>query len=100
MSLVIPGNGDFGTVRPLAASTELPAPRRRLDAVCAPGYTRRQRGEDVRTRTTVLRPTRKRGWAASLARKRRLRPGVAGRLPGHHGLSRDPSGVAGPAGTL
>jgi hypothetical protein len=33
---------------------ELPAARRRLDAVCAPGYTGRKRGEVVRTRTTVL----------------------------------------------
>ena len=33
---------------------ELPAARRRLDAVCAPGYTGRKRGEVVRTRTTAL----------------------------------------------
>src|SRR5262249_33527212 len=32
----------------------LPPPRRRLDAVCAPGYKGRKRGEVVRTRTTAL----------------------------------------------
>src|SRR5437899_2051194 len=31
-----------------------PPARRRLDAVCAPGYTGRKRGEVVRTRTTAL----------------------------------------------
>ena len=40
--------------RALATSPDLPAPRRRLADVCAPGYTGRQRGEVVRTRTTVL----------------------------------------------
>ena len=36
------------------AIRHLPAARRRLDAVCAPGYTGRKRGEVVRTRTTAL----------------------------------------------
>jgi hypothetical protein len=40
--------------RALPTAPELPAARRRLDAVCAPGYTGRKRGEVVRTRTTVL----------------------------------------------
>ncbi len=40
--------------RALAADPELPPPRRRTADVCAPGYTGRQRGEVVRTRTTVL----------------------------------------------
>lgn len=40
--------------RALPCDPELPAPRRRLDAVCAPGYTGRKRGEVVRTRTTTL----------------------------------------------
>src|SRR5437899_10874845 len=31
-----------------------PPARRRLDAVCAPGYKGRKRGEVVRTRTTAL----------------------------------------------
>jgi hypothetical protein len=33
---------------------ELPPAHRRLDEVCAPGYTGRKRGEVVRTRSTVL----------------------------------------------
>jgi hypothetical protein len=40
--------------RALPTAAELPPPRRRLDAVCAPGYTGRKRGEVVRTRITVL----------------------------------------------
>ncbi len=40
--------------RALPCSPELPSARRRLDAVCAPGYQGRKRGEVVRTRTTTL----------------------------------------------
>ncbi|GHO71726.1 hypothetical protein KSC_106180 [Ktedonobacter sp. SOSP1-52] len=40
--------------RALPCGPELPATRRRLDAVCAPGYTGRKRGEVVRTRTVAL----------------------------------------------
>jgi len=40
--------------RALPTAPELPAPRRRLDAVCAAGYMGRKRGEVVRTRTTAL----------------------------------------------
>jgi hypothetical protein len=40
--------------RALPCDPALPPPRRRLDAVCAPGYTGRKRGEVVRTRTVVL----------------------------------------------
>lgn len=40
--------------RALPTAPELPPPRRRLDAVCAPGYMGRKRGEVVRSRTTVL----------------------------------------------
>ena len=40
--------------RALPTAPELPPPRRRLDAVCAPGYMGRKRGEVVRTRTTAL----------------------------------------------
>jgi hypothetical protein len=39
--------------RAVPMSADLPPPRRRLSALCAPGYTGRQRGEVVRTRTTV-----------------------------------------------
>jgi uncharacterized protein (UPF0179 family) len=40
--------------RALPRTPELPAPHRRMDLVCAPGYTGRKRGEVVRSRTTVL----------------------------------------------
>jgi hypothetical protein len=40
--------------RALPGNPELPPARRRLDAVCAPGYKGRKRGEVVRTRTTAL----------------------------------------------
>ena len=40
--------------RALTTCPEVPAPRRRLEQVCAPGYLGRKRGEAVRTRTTVL----------------------------------------------
>jgi hypothetical protein len=40
--------------RALPHSSDLPAASRRMDGVCAPGYTGRKRGEVVRTRTTLL----------------------------------------------
>jgi hypothetical protein len=40
--------------RALPCDPGLPPPRRRLDAVCAPGYSGRKRGEVVRTRTVAL----------------------------------------------
>src|SRR6266446_8902810 len=40
--------------RALPCDPALPAAKHRLDAVCAPGYTGRKRGEVVRTRTTAL----------------------------------------------
>jgi hypothetical protein len=40
--------------RALAMRMELPRPQRWMEAVSAPGYTGRQRGEVVRTRTTIL----------------------------------------------
>ncbi|GHO72012.1 hypothetical protein KSC_109040 [Ktedonobacter sp. SOSP1-52] len=40
--------------RALPTAPELSAPRRRLDAVCAPGYMGRKRGEVVRSRTAAL----------------------------------------------
>ena len=40
--------------RALPCTPELPPARRRLGAVCAPGYKGRKRGEVVRTRTTAL----------------------------------------------
>src|SRR6266702_8320596 len=43
-----------GRPRALPCDPALPAARRRLDAVCAPGYKGRKRGEVVCTRTTAL----------------------------------------------
>jgi hypothetical protein len=40
--------------RALPQTPDLPPPQRRLQAVCAPGYTGHKRGEVVRTRTTLL----------------------------------------------
>src|SRR5262249_21325659 len=40
--------------RALATSPDLPPAQRRMQAICAPGYTGRKRGEVVRTRTTLL----------------------------------------------
>src|SRR6266567_6511623 len=54
--------------RALPCDPGLPAPRRRLDAVCAPGYTGRKRGEVVRTRTTALQ-MHTRQWIGTYAGK-------------------------------
>jgi hypothetical protein len=40
--------------RALPHGPDLPSAHRRMDAVCAPGYTGRKRGEVVRSRTTIL----------------------------------------------
>jgi hypothetical protein len=50
----IDGTREAARQRALPKTEELPAPQRRLDEVCAPGYTGRKRGEIVRTRTTIL----------------------------------------------
>lgn len=50
--------------RKLPSGAELPLARRRLDALCGPGYLGRRRGEVVRTRTTVL-PMHTRQWLGS-----------------------------------
>jgi hypothetical protein len=54
--------------RALPCDPTLPLPRRRLDAVCAPGYTGRKRGEVVRTRTTALQ-MHTRQWVGTYAGK-------------------------------
>jgi hypothetical protein len=50
----IDGTREAARQRALPKRGDLPAAQRRLDEVCAPGYTGRKRGEVVRTRTTVL----------------------------------------------
>jgi hypothetical protein len=47
------GTREAARQRALPQTEELPAAHRRLDEVCAPGYTGRKRGQVVRTRTVV-----------------------------------------------
>ncbi len=54
--------------RALPCDPTLPAAKRRLDAVCAPGYRGRKRGEVVRTRTTELQ-IHTRQWIGTYAGK-------------------------------
>jgi hypothetical protein len=49
----IDGTREAARQRALPLTEDLPPPFRRLDEVCAPGYTGRKRGETVRTRTVV-----------------------------------------------
>jgi hypothetical protein len=49
----IDGTRQAARQRALPQTEELPSPHRRLNQVCAPAYTGRQRGEVVRTRTVV-----------------------------------------------
>jgi hypothetical protein len=49
----VDGTREAARQRALPQSEELPAPRRRLENLCAAGYTGRKRGEVVRTRTVV-----------------------------------------------
>ncbi len=50
----VDGTRQAARQRALPQTDALPAPHRRLDAVCAPGYQGRKRGEVVRTRTVIL----------------------------------------------
>jgi hypothetical protein len=50
----VDGTRQAARQRALPQTPDLPAPHRRMDSVCAPGYTGRKRGEVVRTRTTIL----------------------------------------------
>jgi hypothetical protein len=50
----IDGTRQAARQRALPQTPELPAPTRRFQAVCAPGYSGRKRGEVMRTRTVVL----------------------------------------------
>ena len=49
----VDGTRQVARQRALPQTPELPAPHRRFDQVCAPGYQGRKRGEVVRTRTTI-----------------------------------------------
>jgi hypothetical protein len=50
----VDGTKQAARQRALPSSPAFPAPHRRFDQVCAPGYLGRKRGEVARTRTTVL----------------------------------------------
>jgi hypothetical protein len=50
----VDGTKQAARQRALPSLSELPAPHRRFDRVCAPAYLGRKRGEVARTRTTVL----------------------------------------------
>jgi hypothetical protein len=50
----IDGTRQVARQRALPSTPDLPPAHRRLDAVCAPGYTGHKRGEVVRMRTTIL----------------------------------------------
>jgi hypothetical protein len=50
----IDGTRQVARQRALPSTPDLPPAHRRMDEVCAPGYTGRKRGEVVRTRTTIL----------------------------------------------
>lgn len=50
----IDGTREAARPRALPKGSQMPPAHRRLDEVCAAGYTGRKRGEVVRTRTTVL----------------------------------------------
>jgi hypothetical protein len=54
MVIDVDGTRQAARQRALPQTDALPAPHRRFDQVCAPGYTGRKRGEVVRTRTVVL----------------------------------------------
>jgi hypothetical protein len=62
----VDGTRQAARQRALATTSDLPAPKRRMEGVCAPGYTGRQRGEVVRTRTTVLQ-AHTQEWLASFS---------------------------------
>jgi hypothetical protein len=49
----VDGTRQAARQRALPCTPDLPPAHRRLEKVCAPGYTGRKRGETVRTRTTV-----------------------------------------------
>jgi hypothetical protein len=64
----IDGTREAARQRALPQADPLPEPQRRLDSVCAPGYTGRKRGEVVRTRTTVLQ-AHSHQWLGSFGNK-------------------------------
>src|SRR6266480_1734033 len=64
----IDGTRQAARQRALPVTEELPSPQRRLNQVCAPGYTGRKRGEVVRTRTVVSQ-THSSQWLGSFGNR-------------------------------
>ena len=88
----IDGTREAARQRALPQMPELPAPQRRLNKVCAPGYTGRKRGEVVRTRTVVSQAHRYQ-WLGSFGHRgnglyreelRRALAAIGGYLEAHH----------------
>ena len=88
----IDGTREAARQRALPQTPELPAPQRRLNKVCAPGYTGRKRGEVVRTRTVVSQ-AHSYQWLGSFGNRgnglyreelRRALAAIGGYLEAHH----------------
>jgi hypothetical protein len=88
----IDGTREAARQRALPKKAELPAPQRRLNKVCAPGYTGRKRGEVVRTRTVVSQ-AHSYQWLGSFGNRgnglyreelRRALAAIGGYLEAHH----------------
>jgi hypothetical protein len=91
------GTREAAGPRALPQTEDLPPPVRRLDDVCAPGYTGRKRGQVVRTRT-VISQAHTYQWLGSFGNKgngryrQELRWGLAA-------ITRSPFGTPVPART-
>jgi hypothetical protein len=88
----IDGTRQAARQRARPQTEELPTPQRRLNQVCAPGYTGRKRGEVIRTRTVVSQ-AHSTQWLGSFGNKgnglyreelRRALTTVRGYLETHH----------------
>src|SRR5881275_1409967 len=88
----IDGTRQAARQRALPKAEELPPPQRRLNKVCAPGYTGRKRGEVVRTRTVVSQAHSSQ-WLGSFGHSgngryreelRRALTAIKGYLEAHH----------------
>src|SRR2546427_2078249 len=88
----IDGTRQAARQRALPQTEELPAPQRRLNQVCAPGYRGRKRGEVVRTRTVVSQ-AHSYHWLGSFGNRgngryreelRRALAAIRGYLEAHH----------------
>src|SRR5258707_2809725 len=92
----IDGTREAARQRALPQTEELPAACRRLDDVCAPGYTGRKRGQVVRTRTVI---SQAHSWkSARLVWQPGQRSLPNGTAPGPRGDHALPHGAPAPKG--